>query len=93
VLACWAAILAIGLSDWTFAATGYAQFGYRYALDFMPFLFLLVVAAVGQKLQWHHVVLIGAAILVNLWGALWIFQFSHMGPNGLFGWTWVSYYP
>jgi hypothetical protein len=90
-LACWAAILAIGLADFTFAATGYAQFGYRYSLDYMPFLFVLIIAGVGQKLQWHHLALIAAAIIVNLWGALWIFQFSHVPPNGLFGWTWVSY--
>jgi hypothetical protein len=91
VLAAWAAILATAAANFTFSATGYAQFGYRYALDFMPFLFLLIVVAVGRKLQWHHVLLIGAAVLVNLWGVLWIFQFSHVPPHGLFGWTWVSY--
>jgi hypothetical protein len=88
VLACWAAILAIALVDWTFAATGWAQFGYRYGLDFMPFLFLLIVVAVGQRIERHHEVLIGIGVLVNLWGVLWIFQFS---AAQLFGWTWVSY--
>lgn len=88
VLAAWAAILAIGLADFTFAATGWSQFGYRYSLDFMPFLFLLVVIAVGRQLRWYHAVLIGASIVVNSWGVLWILQFA---PAQLFGWTWVSF--
>lgn len=88
VVAAWAAILAIGLIDFTFAATGWSQFGYRYSLDFMPFLFLLIVIAVGNRLRWYHVALIGASILVNLWGVLWIYLFS--GAD-LFGWTWVSF--
>lgn len=87
VLACWAAIIPILLVNWLFAATGWAQFGYRYGLDFMPFLWLLVVLAV-RRVQWHHAVLIGLALLINLWGVLWIFKFS---PAELFGWTWVSY--
>jgi hypothetical protein len=87
VIAAWAAIVAIVLFDWMFAATGWAQFGYRYGLDFMPFLFLLVAIAV-PRLRWHHVALIVASIVVNLWGVLWIYQFS---PRNLFGWTWVSF--
>jgi hypothetical protein len=88
VIACWAAILLIGLADWSFAATGWAQFGYRYALDFLPFLFLLIVVAVGQRARWYHLLLIGLGILVNLWGILWIFRFS---PAQLWGLTWVSF--
>jgi hypothetical protein len=93
VLACWGAIVAIAFADFTFAATGYAQFGYRYALDFMPFLFMLIIVAVGRRVEWHHLLLIGLGVLVNMWGVLWIFQFASVLPHGLFGWTWVSYYP
>ena len=88
VLAAWAGILAIALLDFMFAATGWAQFGYRYSLDFMPLLLLLVFVAVGQKIRWHHALLIGIGVLVNLWGVLWIFQFSRAD---LFGWTWIGY--
>jgi hypothetical protein len=87
VLACWAAIIPIVAINWVFAATGWAQFGYRYGLDFMPFLFMLVVLAVRQ-VRWYHAVLIGAAVLINLWGVLWIFKFDALD---LLGWTWVSY--
>jgi hypothetical protein len=88
VLACWAAIIPIALTDWMFAATGWAQFGYRYALDFTPFLFVLVAISVGRRIQWHHLALIAAGIAVNLWGVLWIYRFA---PAQLWGWTWVSF--
>jgi len=87
VIAAWATILALVLVDWTFAATGWSQFGYRYGLDFMPFLFLLVVVAVPRA-RWYHVALIGVSILINLWGALWIFKFA---AAHLFNWTWVGW--
>ena len=86
-VACWAAIVPLALGDWLFAATGWAQFGYRYALDFMPFLWLLAAMAVPRA-RWFHVVLIAAAVVVNLWGVLWVFKF---GPMQLFGWTWTGW--
>jgi hypothetical protein len=86
-IAAWAAIIAITLFDWMFAATGWAQFGYRYGLDFMPFLWLLVVKAT-PRLRWYQVALIVVSIVVNLWGVLWIDQFA---PRNLFGWMWVSF--
>jgi len=88
VLAAWAAILIIALSNATFAATGYAQFGYRYTLDYMPYMLLLIFVAIGRKVQWYEALLVGAGVLVNLWGVLWICQFS---AAQLFGWTWISY--
>ena len=88
VIGAWAALLAILVADWQFAATGWSQFGYRYGLDFMPFIFLLIVLAVGDRIRWHHALLIAAGVLVNLWGILWI---VHFRPAELFGWTWVSF--
>lgn len=88
VIAAWAAIVLIALADWSFAATGWAQFGYRYALDFMPFLFLLIVVAVTPRARPHHLILIGLGILVNLWGVLWIMQLARTNALGL---TWVAF--
>lgn len=87
VIAAWAAIIPLTLVNWMFTGTGWAQFGYRFALDFIPFLWLLVVIAV-PRLRWYHAVLIGASVLVNLWGMLWIYKF---GPMQLFGWTWSGW--
>jgi uncharacterized membrane protein len=86
-IAAWAAIVPLALADWLFAATGWAQFGYRYGLDFMPFLWLLATMAV-PRVRWFHSVLIGAAVLINLWGVLWIFKFA---PAHQFGWTWTGW--
>lgn len=88
VIGCWAAIILIALLDFSFAATGWTQFGYRYAMDFYPFLFLLTIRGFGQKLAWHHVGLVGLGVAVNLWGVLWIYQFYPAQTNG---WTWVSF--
>ena len=87
VIAAWAAIIPVTLVNWMFTGTGWAQFGYRFALDFIPFLWLLVVIAV-PRLRWYHAVLIGASVLVNLWGVLWLYKF---GPMQLFGWTWTGW--
>jgi hypothetical protein len=76
VIACWSAILPTALMLFTFAGTGFAQFGYRFSLDFMPFLFLLTVRAMGDDLKWHHKLLIAISIGVNLWGVVWIHQFQ-----------------
>ena len=88
VLACWAAIIPIAFFIFTFAATGWAQFGYRYGLDFMPFLWLLVAKAIGDDLKWYHVALILAGVAVNVMGVLWIYQFE---PHQTNGWSWVVF--
>ncbi len=89
VMACWAAILPTALMLFTFAGTGFAQFGYRFSLDFMPFLFLLTAYAMGPDLKWHHKTLIMLSVLLNFWGILWIYQFE---PNHAFGIEfWQSY--
>lgn len=88
VIACWAAIIPIALTNFTFAATGWAQFGYRYALDFYPFLFLLTMKGMGSDLKWQHKGLILSSVAVNLWAILWIYQFD---PSQTFGWHWVGF--
>lgn len=87
-VACWSAILPIGAVLFAFAFVGYAQFGYRYALDFSPFLWLLVAHAIGDRVKWYHLVLIALGIAVNLAGVLWIYQFE---PNMTNGWSWVTF--
>lgn len=82
-IACWAAIVPIALVIFAFAFVGYAQFGYRYSLDFTPFLWLLVAYAMRDGMKWHHWLLIGMSIAVNVWGVLWIYQFEAHQTAGL----------
>lgn len=88
VIACWAAIVPIMFAIFLFAATGWTQFGYRYAIDIYPFLLLLVVRAIGNDMMWYHKVLVILSVVVNLWGILWIYQFE---PAQFLDLTWVSF--
>ena len=80
-LACWISISLIALVNFSHGTWGFTQFGYRFAVDFYPFLFLLTVKGIGDEIKWHHIVLITAGILVNLWGVLTIQKFQW---NGIF---------
>jgi hypothetical protein len=81
-LACWSAIIPIALLHFSHGGSGWMQFGYRYAVDFYPF--LLVLTALGIKstrrtdsnLTWECKLLIFLSIVVNLWGVLWINKFK-----------------
>lgn len=88
VLACWSAILPIAAVHFVYPITGWPQFGYRYALDYYPFLFLLAWVGIGNKIRWHHMILITASIVINLAGVLWIYKFE---LNGVGGVHWVAW--
>jgi hypothetical protein len=68
-LSAWAAIFAIAFVIFTKGVSGWG-FGYRYAVDFYPFLFLLTVRGMGSNLRWYHKLLIVLGVIVNLWGTL-----------------------
>jgi hypothetical protein len=67
--ALWLTVAATALPGFLYQNTGYVQFGYRFSLDYTPYLFLLL--AVGgrpmRRLFWA-LALVGVA--VNTWGAL-----------------------
>jgi hypothetical protein len=64
------AIVATALPIITYYGIGYVQFGYRYALDFMPFLMLLAARGVRAPLSRTARALIGASVVINIWGAI-----------------------
>lgn len=73
----WVSIFLIAFVIFIHGGTGFTQFGYRYAVDFYPLVLLLIVNALGSKNPaWHHWLLLGVSILVNLWGVLWINKFG-----------------
>lgn len=88
VLACWAAIIPVALTHFTAGVTGWPQFGYRYLLDYAPFIFLLAWVGMGQNLRWYHMGLIVASIAINFTGVLWINEFD---PRGYLGLHWVNF--
>lgn len=68
------AIISIAVLVFSYLSTGVSQFGYRYALDFYPFLFLLTCIGMGENPAWHAKLLILLSFLVNLWAVIWIFK-------------------
>jgi hypothetical protein len=59
---------------------GWTQFGYRYAIDFYPFLTLLTIKGVTKTgLRWHHWLLLFIGILVNAWGVIFINKLGFVG--------------
>ena len=77
----WLTILAIASVVFMHGTTGFAQFGYRFAVDFYPFLIFLIIKNVTKTdLKWHHWLLLFISVGVNFWGVLWINKFG-----------WVSY--
>ncbi|MGZ3632061.1 MAG: hypothetical protein ACXWQ6_06315 [Candidatus Limnocylindrales bacterium] len=49
---------------------GFYQFGFRYLLDAMPFILVLVASAARTPLTWPWKVLIAVGVVVNAWGVL-----------------------
>ncbi len=58
----------------TYYSIGFSQYGYRYALDFLPFLFLILLTSLNGKLNKKELVLIAIGVIFNcvyitsLWG-------------------------
>lgn len=76
VKASWIAILTTLSVIVLWAGVGYAQFGYRFAQDFMPFLLILTALGLGQKPTKLAYLLVGLSILVNFWGVIMINKFN-----------------
>ena len=81
-LSCWTAIIPVALVSFTHGGYGWIQFGYRFAVDFYPFLLILITMGMNSflkensDLRWHQKLLIIISILVNSWGILWINKFG-----------------
>lgn len=65
-------IAAISIPILLHGTNGFAQFGYRFATDFIPFVFLILIYALPNRInKWQWAVLV-LSILVNAWGVLFI---------------------
>jgi hypothetical protein len=68
-LALWLTVAATALPGFLYQNTGYVQFGYRFSLDYTPYLFLLL--AIGARPMGRGFQALAlAGIAVNTWGAL-----------------------
>lgn len=65
---CWGAILLTLCPILLHADPGGEQFGYRYALDFYPFLLLLAIRGMGHRFSVRQGVAIAIALVINALG-------------------------
>lgn len=71
-VAAWLGAGAVLLVVFLFGNPGISQFGYRFASDIYPFLFLLTAWGMGGRVPRFGKALIALSILVNLWGIVWL---------------------
>jgi hypothetical protein len=72
-LGLWLAVALVQVPSLLYFNTGSYQFGYRFALDWLPLGVLLAVPGTGGRLRWWGKALIVASVLMHLWGVLWMY--------------------
>ncbi|MEE9617238.1 MAG: hypothetical protein V3T90_09560 [Anaerolineae bacterium] len=72
-LGLWLSIVLVQLPSLLYFNTGSYQFGYRFALDWLPLGLLLVALGTGGRLRWWGKALVVASVLAHLWGVLWMY--------------------
>ena len=65
-----ASIALVSIPILTYGATGFAQFGYRFSLDVLPFMILLTASGMKYSLSPFKIFLVALCCAVNLWGVL-----------------------
>ena len=77
----WAAALLVAVPSFLYYVNGYAQFGMRHALDFEPFLFLLMGLALRDGIRPIGMALCAWSIAVGSWG-VWYWQTFYRSGSG-----------
>ena len=75
----WITAAAVALPDFFYYLNGWYQFGMRHALDFMPFLFVLMAIACRERIpRWGMALVIYSAV-AGIWGVWWWNAFMRTG--------------
>jgi hypothetical protein len=74
VQACLLGIIFVLLPLVTYFGIGWVQFGFRYALDFMPLMVLLVARGLPRPMTNISRVLILVSVAINIWGAAFLIR-------------------
>lgn len=69
-------LLIMAIPSLAHGSNGFTQFGFRFALDYMPFLLILTGSGYSQKNNLFSKGLIVLSILVNLWGVVMVSIFG-----------------
>lgn len=71
VLGAWVAFILLLIPLALYYNTGWWQFGYRFSLDFMVPIMVLLAVGAGQRVSWVMRLLILAGVVINAWGVSW----------------------
>jgi len=75
VVSLWIAAILTAVPNFLYYVNGFAQFGMRHALDFEPFLVVLMMLAVRERLTWWGEALIAYSTVAGFWGCwYWLTQ-------------------
>lgn len=73
--ALWITVAIAALPSFLYQNTGWAQFGYRFGLDWMPFLFVLLAMS-RRPITRRATILLAVCIAINLFGAITFGRFG-----------------
>jgi hypothetical protein len=73
VAGAWASVITVLIPLVFYYNTGAWQFGYKYLLDFIVPLMLLLALAMRNKMRWPAKALILLCVAINWWGLMWNF--------------------
>ena len=73
--ACWITIPLVAIPTLLYFSQGWVQFGYRYLMDYLPFLMILTALGFEDNQSrssfWLKVVLVVASVAIGFWGRYW----------------------
>ena len=72
-LGLWLSVALVSLPSLLYFNTGSYQFGYRFALDWLPLGILLLALGADGKLRRWGKMLIVVGVMMHLWGVLWMY--------------------
>ena len=67
-LSCVLSVLVMSLPGLFHGSNGFTQFGFRFALDYLPFLIILIALGMRDRIRWYAVLLFLMSLIVNGWG-------------------------
>jgi hypothetical protein len=75
----WLSVALVLLPDVTHGSWGFAQFGYRFVLDAVPLLLLLLGWAYRERASWSLVAAVAVGVTVHAWG-IWVINLYGFAP-------------
>lgn len=66
------AVLVVSIPSLIKGGNGFTQFGFRYSLDFLPFLLVLMASGLEKRFNIYSKLLIILSIAINLWGVIMV---------------------